>query len=112
MKSSPAPSASPRRFGTRAAWSSPPFCVSAASLRMRPPRPRALVPMVAEAAAKLSRGLGRRDTPSDAITSPHTTTLPASADMQNAGLGVTGPRPNGHGNGHILPHPATHLALT
>jgi DNA-binding IclR family transcriptional regulator len=88
------------------------LCISAASLRMRAPRPRALVPMVAEAAAKLSRGLGRRDTPSDAVTSPHTTTLQSSADMQNAGLQVTTPRPNGHGNGHALPHPATHLALT
>src|SRR5271156_5509066 len=35
------------------------LCVSAASLRMRPPRPRALVPVAAEAAARLSRGLGR-----------------------------------------------------
>jgi len=32
--------------------------VSAPTMRMRPPRPRALLPMVLDAAAKLSRALG------------------------------------------------------
>lgn len=34
------------------------LCVSAPSMRMRPPRPRSLLPQVLEAAAKLSRALG------------------------------------------------------
>lgn len=84
------------------------LCVSAASLRMRAPRPRALVPMVAEAAAKLSRGLGRRDTATDTIAAPQTTSLPASSDMQSASPQLHTPRPNGHANGH----PASQLALT
>jgi IclR family KDG regulon transcriptional repressor len=85
------------------------LCVSAASLRMRPPRPRALVPMVAEVAAKLSHGLGRQEDPSDAVTMPQTTSLPAGVD-------VSAPRTNGNGrsNGHAIsaPHAATQLALT
>jgi DNA-binding IclR family transcriptional regulator len=85
------------------------LCVSAASLRMRPPRPRALAPVVAEAAAKLSRALGRREEAGDAITVPHTTSLPIDTSMP-----VRGPRPNGHANGHAMPtpHHAPHLALT
>jgi len=38
--------------------------VSAPSLRMRPPRPRAIVPLVADAALKLSRALGADPGPS------------------------------------------------
>ncbi len=34
------------------------LCVTAPSMRMRPPRPRSLLPQVLEAAAKLSRALG------------------------------------------------------
>jgi DNA-binding IclR family transcriptional regulator len=85
------------------------LCVTAASLRMRPPRPRALVPMVAEAAAKLSRGLGRRETASDAIAAPQTTNFPP-----DIGAPVRGPRPNGHSNGHPMAtrHMATQLVLT
>ncbi len=71
------------------------LCVCAASLRMRPPRPRALVPVAAEAAAKLSRGLGRRDDPADEMPGLVTTSLPASTDMQ-----VRTPRTNGHSIGH------------
>jgi DNA-binding IclR family transcriptional regulator len=77
------------------------LCIAAASLRMRPPRPRALVPVVAEAAARLSRGLGRREDPADAVTLPHTTTLPASTGLQ-----VRPARPNGHANGHPVAAPA------
>jgi DNA-binding IclR family transcriptional regulator len=85
------------------------LCISAASLRMRPPRPRALVPAAAEVAAKLSRGLGRRDEATDAITVPHTTSVPANANMP-----VRPSRPNGHSNGHAAAasHGGTHLALT
>jgi DNA-binding IclR family transcriptional regulator len=81
------------------------LCVSAASLRMRPPRPRALVPMVAEAAAKLSRGLGRQDQATDTITVPHTTHLPIDTDLP-----ARAPRTNGH----PMPtrHAPPHLALT
>src|SRR5271168_1906125 len=82
------------------------LCVSAASLRMRPPRPRALVPVAAEAAARLSRGLGRREDPADAITLPQTTTLPTGGDVQ-----VRPPRTNGHSNGHgvAAPYAPVHL---
>jgi DNA-binding IclR family transcriptional regulator len=85
------------------------LCVSAASLRMRPPRPRALVPVAADAAAKLSRCLGRRDDPADAVTIPQTTNLPASSSVQ-----VRPPRTNGHSNGHAAAasHTGTQLALT
>jgi IclR family transcriptional regulator, KDG regulon repressor len=85
------------------------LCISAASLRMRPPRPRALVPMAAEAAARLSSGLGRREDPADAITVPHTTSLPSITDLQ-----VRPPRPNGHSSGHTVSSTPSnvHLALT
>ncbi len=87
------------------------LCICAASLRMRPPRPRALVPVAAEAAARLSRGLGRRDDPADAITIPRTTSLPTSTAMQERPLRTNG---NGHSNG--LPvassNAGVHLALT
>jgi DNA-binding IclR family transcriptional regulator len=85
------------------------LCISAASLRMRPPRPRALVPAAAEAAAQLSRGLGRRDDPADAIPVPHTTSLPAGSGVQ-----VRAPRTNGHANGHPVAatYAGVHLALT
>jgi DNA-binding IclR family transcriptional regulator len=82
------------------------LCICAASLRMRPPRPRALVPIAAEAAARLSRGLGRRDDPADAITIPLTTSLPASSDMQ-----VRTPRTNGHSIGHAVAAPVARAQL-
>jgi DNA-binding IclR family transcriptional regulator len=82
------------------------LCVCAASLRMRPPRPRALVPMAAEAAARLSRGLGRREDPADAITLPHPTSLPTGTGMQ-----VRPPRPNGHSTGHVVATPQVHAQL-
>jgi IclR family KDG regulon transcriptional repressor len=79
--------------------------VSAPSMRMRPPRPRALVPVAAEAAARLSRGLGRREDPAEAITMPHTT-LAAGTDVQ-----VRPSRTNGHSNGHgvAAPYAPVHL---
>ena len=82
------------------------LCISAASLRMRPPRPRALVPVAAEAAARLSRGLGRREDPADGISVPLATTLPAGADLQ-----VRPQRANGHSNGHgvAAPYAPVHL---
>ena len=75
---------------------------------MRPPRPRALVPTIVEAAAKLSRTLGRREDTDEAIPE-------ASAPLHlGAGLHVDGPNGNGHLNGHPLPghRGTTQLGLT
>jgi DNA-binding IclR family transcriptional regulator len=85
------------------------LCISAASLRMRPPRPRGLVPVAAEAAARLSRGLGRREDAADAVAPPFPTTLPSSPDVP-----MQPPKANGHANGHAvaMPQAHVHLALT
>lgn len=84
------------------------LCVSAASLRMRPPRPRALVPTIVEAAARLSRTLGRREDADEVATE-----TPAPLHL-GAGLQVHGPNGNGHLNGHHLAtaRSATQLGLT
>lgn len=72
------------------------LCVSAASLRMRPPRPRALVPTLADAAAKLSHALGRRGQAEDALPLPPTTGLRIGAGLQLHTSPSKGPL-NGHG---------------
>ena len=53
--------------------------ISAASMRMRPPRPRALLPVVMDAAFKLSQALGDQTTPAPAPVSVKETPPPASA---------------------------------
>lgn len=52
------------------------LCVTAPSMRMRPPRPRSLLPQVLETAAKLSRALGgtAEDAASTAAKAPATVT--------------------------------------
>lgn len=75
------------------------LCVSAASLRMRPPRPRALVPVVTETAFRLSRALGR---PADAHDpAPE---QPAPALHLGSGVPVSGTS--------FHPRPPTQLGLT
>jgi hypothetical protein len=83
--------------------------ISAASLRMRPPRPRGLVPVAAETAARLSHGLGRREDAAEPVSAPYPTSLPTASGMQ-----VHPPRANGQTNGHAvaMPQAHVHLALT
>lgn len=85
------------------------LCVSAASLRMRPPRPRALVPNLIETAAKLSQALGRREATQDPIPALPTTGLRIGAGMQVPTR--PGNRPL---NGHPVapPSPPTHLGMS
>jgi DNA-binding IclR family transcriptional regulator len=85
------------------------LCISAASLRMRPPRPRALVPMVAEAAARLSRALGQREVVQEIPAETTTTTLHVEAGLQ-----IRGPRTNGHLHGPAMTadRGGSHLGLT
>lgn len=85
------------------------LCVSAASLRMRPPRPRALVPTMLEAANKLSRALGRRDDPEEIVPE---VTPPLYV---GSGLHLRDTQGNGHLNGTSVPAPrapATQMGLT
>ena len=85
------------------------LCVSAASLRMRPPRPRALVPTVQEAASRLSRALGRREDLEEVAPDV------APPLYVGSGLHLRGPQGNGHLHGAALPAsraPATPLGLT
>lgn len=57
------------------------LCVTAPSMRMRPPRPRSLLPQVLEAAAKLSGLLGSNEPPPEpAAPEP---TIPASARQRH-----------------------------
>ena len=83
--------------------------VSAASLRMRPPRPRSLVPAILDAAAKLSRALGRREGADDAAPGATTPTL-----RIGAGALVRGHQVNGPANGHAMANArvSTELGLT
>ena len=84
------------------------LCVTAASLRMRPPRPRALVPTVLEAALKLSRTLGRRENANDEV--------PEAPSPLRLGTGLQVHPANGHSllNGHPVPtvRSPTQLGLT
>jgi IclR family transcriptional regulator, KDG regulon repressor len=70
--------------------------VSAPTMRMRPPRPRALLPMVLDAAAKLSRALGAAggeavSRSSDASRRPAATSSNAGNDTAAPALVATGP---------------------
>lgn len=89
------------------------LCVSAASLRMRPPRPRALVPTIVEAAAKLSRTLGRRED-TDTVIPEASAPLHLGAGLHVHGSNSHGSNGNGHLNGHPLPahRGSTQLGLT
>lgn len=84
------------------------LCVSAASLRMRPPRPRALVPTLLEAALKLSRALGRREDSDEVI--------PEAPAPLRLGAGLHVHPSHGHRplNGHAVPTARTtpQLGLT
>lgn len=55
------------------------LCVTAPSMRMRPPRPRSLLPQVLDAAAKLSRALGGT---APAVSGPAVKPLPAGRQGQ------------------------------
>jgi IclR family KDG regulon transcriptional repressor len=61
------------------------LCVSAASLRMRPPRPRALVSVITDAAIRLSRALGRPADADDPSPEPPAPALHIGGGMQVAG---------------------------
>ncbi len=65
--------------------------ISAPSMRMRPPRPRALLPQVIDAAAKLSEALGAVGTP---VQNGMTRNEPAPTGWQMAGSMINLARPH------------------
>src|SRR5215469_8593919 len=67
--------------------------VSAPTMRMRPPRPRALLPMVMDAAAKLSRVLGG-GSPETPAKPSETSRKGAAAGHETTGLALASPGPH------------------
>jgi len=71
--------------------------VSAPTMRMRPPRPRALLPMVLDSAAKLSRALGAIGGDAARPGSPDrkgSTSAAADADSSTAATALASPGPH------------------
>jgi DNA-binding IclR family transcriptional regulator len=65
--------------------------VSAPSMRMRPPRPRALVPQVLDAAAKLSQLLGDAATAAKATNGQKEQSAPVARWNEGQGAASAGP---------------------
>jgi Bacterial transcriptional regulator len=69
--------------------------VSAPTMRMRPPRPRTLLPMVLDAAAKLSRALGDTATRSaDAARKGHTVAAASGRETSTTAPTLAAPGPH------------------